>query len=52
MFPAAGKQGLYLDTLDAARLEKIKTLETAAPARKEEPLLVAQKPVFVTPLKK
>ncbi|XP_043190339.1 titin-like isoform X4 [Amphibalanus amphitrite] len=46
-----GKQGLYLDTLDAARLEKIKTLESAAPARKEEPLPVAQKPVFVTPLK-
>ncbi|KAF0303160.1 Titin [Amphibalanus amphitrite] len=48
---SSGKQGLYLDTLDAARLEKIKTLESAAPARKEEPLPVAQKPVFVTPLK-
>ena len=47
-----GKQGLYLDTLDAARLEKIKTLESAAPARKEEPLPVAQKPIFVTPLRK
>lgn len=49
---AAGKQSLYLDTMDAPRLEKLKALETSAPVRKEEPAPAGQKPVFITPLNK
>ena len=48
----AGKQGLCLDTLDAARLEKIRSLETTEAPRPEEAAPEAQKPVFTTPLNK
>jgi len=45
-----GKQGLCLDTLDAARLEKIRTLESSEETQREEITLELQKPVFTTPL--
>ena len=47
-----GKQGLCLDTLDAARLEKIRSLEATEAVRQEEAAPEMQKPVFTTPLNK
>lgn len=44
------KQGLYLDTLDAQRLQKIRELETVEIKQEVEKEVVHQKPVFLTPL--
>ncbi|XP_031367951.1 titin isoform X4 [Apis dorsata] len=44
------KQGLYLDTLDAQRLQKIRELETVEVKKEIEKEVVHQKPVFLTPL--
>ncbi|KAK0090259.1 hypothetical protein PV325_001954 [Microctonus aethiopoides] len=44
------KQGLYLDTLDAQRLQKIRELETVEVKEVVEKEIVHQKPVFLTPL--
>ncbi|OXU24124.1 hypothetical protein TSAR_014966 [Trichomalopsis sarcophagae] len=44
------KQGLYLDTMDAQRLEKIRQLETVEVKQVVEKEIVHQKPVFLTPL--
>ncbi|XP_074100964.1 sallimus isoform X11 [Cotesia typhae] len=44
------KQGLYLDTLDAQRLEKIRALETVEVKEVAEKEVIYQKPVFLTPL--
>ncbi|XP_046465810.1 titin isoform X2 [Neodiprion pinetum] len=44
------KQGLFLDTLDAQRLQKIRELETVEVKQVAEKEIVHQKPVFITPL--
>lgn len=44
------KQGLYLDTLDAQRLQKIRELETVEVKEEVEKEVIHQKPVFLTPL--
>lgn len=44
------KQGLYLDTLDEQRLEKIRQLETVEIKPVVEPEIAHQKPVFLIPL--
>lgn len=44
------KQGLYLDTLDAQRLQKIRELETVEIKEEVEKEVIHQKPVFLTPL--
>ena len=44
------KQGLYLDTLDEQRLEKIRQLETVDIKPVVEPEVEHQKPVFLVPL--
>lgn len=44
------KEGLFLDTLDAQRLEKIRQLETVEVKQEVEKEIVHQKPVFITPL--
>ncbi|XP_033606475.1 titin isoform X1 [Cryptotermes secundus] len=44
------KAGLYLDTLDAQRLKKIRDLEAYERPSKAEVEPQAQKPVFITPL--
>ena len=44
------KQGLYLDTLDAQRLQKIRELETVEVKQEVEKEVVHEKPVFLTPL--
>ncbi|XP_014485703.1 PREDICTED: titin [Dinoponera quadriceps] len=44
------KQGLYLDTLDAQRLQKIRQLETVEVKKEIEKEVIHQKPVFLTPL--
>jgi hypothetical protein len=46
----AAKAGLYLDTLDAQRLKKIRDLEAYERPSKAEVEPHAQKPVFITPL--
>lgn len=46
----AAKAGLYLDTLDAQRLKKIRDLEAYERPSKAEVEPQAQKPVFITPL--
>ena len=45
-----GKKSLYLETLDADRLKKIKELEAYEPPKKEEEALVLKRPEFITPL--
>lgn len=49
-FCRTAKQGLYLDTLDAQRLQKIRELETVEVKQEIEKEVVHQKPVFLTPL--
>ncbi|KAL6255452.1 hypothetical protein P5V15_013787 [Pogonomyrmex californicus] len=44
------KQGLYLDTLDAQRLQKIRELETIEVKEEVEKEIIHQKPIFLTPL--
>lgn len=42
--------GLYLETLDEQRLQKIRQLESYQPPKTTEVVEVGQKPVFLTPL--
>lgn len=44
------KQGLYLDTLDAQRLEKIRELENVEVVQEVEKEVIHQKPKFLTAL--
>ncbi|XP_018397088.1 PREDICTED: titin [Cyphomyrmex costatus] len=50
MISVDSKQGLYLDTLDAQRLQKIRELETVEVKEEIEKEVIYQKPVFLTPL--
>lgn len=50
IFTCIAKQGLYLDTLDAQRLQKIRELETVQVKEEIEKEVIHQKPVFLTPL--
>ena len=45
-----GKAGLYLDTMDEQRLQKINQLENYQRPAKEETEAVLQRPIFTTPL--